>query len=320
VATGSLYFHSPCFDGIVSAVLAYDFLEARWGWSEISLNPVNYDARDRWLSRSLRRPFAIVDFLYHPDAHFWADHHSTAFLTEAAKRDFNDRREAMFFDERAPSCAGLLWRRFKADFGFDNSRYEELVQWADKIDSASYTSVDEAIRSEAPALRVALGLAVRHSSEVSIALVRALRKQSLHEIASLPFVRERHEEARTLIEFGLERFKRGAHLEDDGIVVFDVDSRDVIISRYAPFYFFPGARYSAGVVRWEGGAKITAMRNPWRDFPSVALGALAAELGGGGHQRVGSIALRGAATESAATLLNQFVSTIRHADRSRNSA
>jgi hypothetical protein len=73
-----LYFHSPCFDGIASAVLAWDFLEERSGWRTPALHPVNYDVRQTWLEKLLDRPAAVVDFLYHPDVEFWADHHLTS--------------------------------------------------------------------------------------------------------------------------------------------------------------------------------------------------------------------------------------------------
>src|SRR5207248_274718 len=76
----------------------------------------------------------------------------------------------------------------------------------------------------------------------------------------------------------------------EGVVIFDIEGKDIMVNRYAPFYFFPEARYSAGIVRRDdGGAKLTAMRNPWIEFPSAPLGELCARLGGGGHQRVGSV-------------------------------
>lgn len=41
------------------------------------------------------------------------------------------------------------------------------------------------------------------------------------------------------------------------------------------------------------GAKILVMRNPWLEFESVPLGEICARFGGGGHQRVGAVALKG---------------------------
>ena len=68
---GTLYFHSACFDGLVSAVLAWVFLETK-DWQFQGFIPVNYDVRTMWLSDPLKTPAAVVDFLYHPDADFWA--------------------------------------------------------------------------------------------------------------------------------------------------------------------------------------------------------------------------------------------------------
>src|SRR5262249_21203686 len=138
-------------------------------------------------------------------------------------------------------------------------------------------------------------------------LARGLRHQSLEEVAAWPDVQERFERGRELRERGLNRFKRGAHLAADGIVVFDVDAADTLVSRYAPFLFFPEARYSAGIVRGASGAKITAMRNPWREFSPAPLGRIASTFGGGGHQRVGSIALSGERASAATELLERFL-------------
>src|SRR5215467_2006122 len=108
----TLYFHYPCFDGVVSAALAWEFLEQQTGWSINELCPVNYAVRDKWLASELKGPCAIVDFLYHPSADFWADHHATSMLTKEAKADYQRRKASfpLFFDEQAESCASLLFR------------------------------------------------------------------------------------------------------------------------------------------------------------------------------------------------------------------
>lgn len=313
---GHLYFHSPCFDGIVSAVLAWDFLETRQGWTHPTLHSVNYDLRESWLSSTLERPCAIVDFLYHPQAEFWADHHLTTFLDEETRRDFEGRRSpTLVYDDRAGSCAGLLWGHLDRTFGYRNPRYTEMVEWAEEIDSARYESVREAIFSPAPALRVNLGLALGDREGYCEGLVRALRNGTLDQVADLPEVQARFECAQSLIQTGLDRFAKTAQLESDGIVVFDVDGRGAIISRYAPYYFFPDARYSAGIVRREGEATITVMRNPWREFPSVFLGRICEKLGGGGHQRVGAVVLRGEQVSEARSLLDRLLLEIRGEER-----
>src|SRR5438876_6074091 len=101
-SSSQLYFHSPCFDGIVSAVLTWDFVETVFRWTVRELKPVTYKLRESWLAETLVRPCAVVDFLYHPHATFWADHHSTTFLSPEAKHDFELKRGPYFvYDDNA---------------------------------------------------------------------------------------------------------------------------------------------------------------------------------------------------------------------------
>jgi hypothetical protein len=282
-----LLFHSPCFDGIVSAVLASDFLQHREQWSDIECTHVNYDARETWLTRRLESRTAIVDFLYHPDASFWADHHSSTFLTDDVRRDFESRKERLFiYDRNADSCAGLLWRRFLGTVGYRNPALAELVVWAEKIDAARYESVEEALSFVHPALQISASLAMS-TNGYSEFLVRSLAAHPLDAVSNMPDVRERFQRFAELTTAGLARMREVVSLRDD-IVVFDVDGQDVVIPRYSPYRFFPDARYSIGVVRGSGWAKVTAMRNPWLEFESVPLGQIFSAFGGGGHQRVAS--------------------------------
>ena len=314
--SGYLYFHSPCFDGIVSAALIWDFLEATEGWTIERPTAVNYNERSSWLGTQLNQPCAIVDFLYHPDAEFWADHHLTTFLTEESRRDFErQRNDWLVYDEQSGSCASLLWKHLADPLGHRNSRFGEMVSWAEKIDSASYESVQEAIFGEAPALRVSASLALNDDRAYCEQLVRDLRVATLDHVAESTEVTSRCAKVRALIRAGLERLAASVKLEDD-IIVFDVDASDVIINRYSPYYFYPQARYSAGIVRFPGRAKITAMRNPWREFPSVYLGKMFERdgVGGGGHQRVGSVLLAGDRAEKARSILESLVHEIQQED------
>jgi hypothetical protein len=156
---GCVHFHSPCFDGIVSAVIVTDFLEAQRGWVEPVFRAVDYDLRATWLATPLPESSAVVDFLYHPDARFWADHHQTAFLDDRVRQHYEERKDPdLIYDARANSCADLLSDRLAQTFGHRNPARADLVEWADKIDSARYRSVDEAIRPSTAALRLNLSL------------------------------------------------------------------------------------------------------------------------------------------------------------------
>jgi hypothetical protein len=303
-----LYFHSPCFDGAVSAALTSEYLTTKLGFRSVWLEGVNYHLRDQWLATELHKPCAVVDFLYHPSADFWADHHGTSFLSEESRADFDQRKGSkIIYDKNASSCAVLLWARLQPALESDTDRYEQLVKWADKIDSARYESVEEAIESNSPALMINVALGSTPGEGFSQNLVRMLKTHTLEELAALPDVRLQFEKTQSLSKRGLERLKKSIHLTDNGVAVFDADATDAIINRYAPFYFFPKARYSAGIVRTEGKAKITTMRNPWLDFPSAPLGEFSSRLGGGGHQRVGSIVLPSEAANKASDLLQNLL-------------
>jgi hypothetical protein len=283
----TLLFHSPCFDGVASAVIASDFLQRHEQWSDFEFVHVGYDVRETWLRRRLDERTAIVDFLYHPDAEFWADHHSSAFLTDDARHEFESRRSDSFvYDSKADSCAGLLWRHFRESTAYRNDGLAELVAWAEKIDAARYESVEEALSFAHPALQISASLAMA-TNGYSEFLVRSLASRPLEAVSNIAEVRERFERFAELTTTGLARMKDAASLRDD-IVVFDVDGSDVVIPRYSPYRFFPDARYSIGVVRGSGWAKVTAMRNPWLEFDSVPLGRIFSAFGGGGHQRVAS--------------------------------
>jgi hypothetical protein len=314
----TLYLHYPCFDGVVSAVLARNFLE-REGWQFRKFVPISYEHQTHWPLTKLKGPCAVVDFMYHPGVQFWADHHSTTFLNEALRAEFQRRKRVrsawQFLDTRATSCAGLLWRKLPEFPSSQRARLYEMVRWADKIDSARYASVEEAIWGGVPAMQIAFSLLRGPEKSYCVFLLNALRAGSLAEVAQLSRVRGRYSQARAAIEKGLDRFKEHARLEDE-IVTFDIaaSSHD-IISRYAPYYFFPRARYSIGMVREAGRApKITAMRNPWRNFESVHLGEIFRGFGGGGHQRVGAVILKGQRSAEAAAVLRKLVAEVRMQD------
>jgi hypothetical protein len=303
----------------VSAVLALDFLEVSQSWTFKNLRPVDYDLRDSWLSEKHSDPFAVVDFLYHPDAQFWADHHQTSFLTPSLKHNCEEQKNPFhIYSARSGSCAMLLWRVLRQCFNYRNTRYAELVKWADKIDAARYSSVEEAISGSHAALNIHRTLAITKDPDYLVWLVTTLRRNALEHVGYLPEVVEKSNEAQRLIKAGLERLSKTVHLKKNGVAVFDVDSSDVLVNRYAPYYFFPSARYSLGTVRTSEGIKITAMRNPWREFPSIYLGKLFERLGGGGHRRVGSLMLRGSKARDAERIMKRLLHEICKEDASNN--
>src|SRR5579872_7540227 len=77
-----------------------------------------YHQQKEWPDTRLPRHSAVVDFLYHPQAEFWADHHETSFLTDQLRADFEARKDksrskdesrfkdaSRFYDKQSGSCA-----------------------------------------------------------------------------------------------------------------------------------------------------------------------------------------------------------------------
>lgn len=283
-----LYFHAPCFDGAVSAAIAGDVLQRLLGWERIELYPVNYDLRQRWLSEKLGERSAVVDFLYHPSAMLWADHHETTYLPGVSRTPVEG--QIALYDRTALSCARVLYDQTLTKYADLRGKYRDWVGWSDKIDGARYDSVEEAMSGGSPALRISAALALDRDRSLSVWLAEHVQRHTIAEIAEAPTVRRDAGVFFDRVGRGLSCLRGAARMNKEGIVVFDVKSPDdAIVSRYAAFYLFRDARYSVGVVRWSRGAKITAMRNPWIEFDSAPLGVFCEDLGGGGHHRVGSV-------------------------------
>ena len=315
MATVDLYFHAPCFDGLASAVVCWDFLEWRGDTRGVTLRPVGYDLKAQWLSTALPPHAAVVDFLFHPAAAFWADHHETTFLNEVARGEFEASSSPNWaYDSRASSCAAFLRKHLRRAFGYRNTRYDTLVDWADRIDSASYRDVRQAVMAPTAALQISMAIGGA-DGDLCVRLVRMLKRHSVSSVAKSNVVQRRVRAARASMREGLRKFEKTARLEKDNIVVFDVDTHGAPVSRYAPYYFYPKARYSIGVLRSPEGTKITAMRNPWRKFQSVPIGSIFARHGGGGHQRVGSVIIKENADEDPQQVLTELLTEIRERDR-----
>jgi hypothetical protein len=278
---------------------------------------VNYGRSRTWLNVPLPPASAIVDFLYHPGAWFWVDHHGTTFVTDETRRHFERRHGDRFllYDRSSPSCAMLLWNHVAAASS-DPGRYGEMARWADRIDSARYDSVEDAVFGRSsPAMEINLSLSTNADERYGEMLLRAMRTQDLSQIAAHAEVQARVDNVRTLIERGLTLVHDRIRLVAGDIAVADVEPPDgVTVNRYSPYVYFPDARYSVTLTRTGSDAKLTAMRNPWRDFQSVDLGAIFREYGGGGHRRVGSVVLRPSDPRDPSDVLHRIVDDIRRSE------
>ena len=319
----ALYLHFPCFDGVASAVIAADFLTATRGWNAWDLEPVNYSEAEHWLERRLATRSAVVDFLYHPAAQFWADHHATTFLNESACESYelyesyetHVGERTLLYDRGSPSCAKLLFDKLQ-EFLTDQPRYRDLAFWANKIDSADYTSATEAVFGTNPAIEINRSLTdPRASSKYYCELLfRSLSSKTIEETAAIPEVKSLADVVRERDKRGLSEVEKNIVSASGDIAVFvAAQTDDATVNRYAPYLVLPNSRYSVALVGQDDSWKITAMRNPWNDFAGVELGDIFKAFGGGGHRRVASLLLKTSA-DKAKSVQQQVVAEIQRRD------
>ena len=169
-----------------------------------------------------------------------------------------------------------------------------------------------AILGDAPALRIKRSLLTEDGEsgpEYAHFLLRELRVHDLSYVAGLREVSRREKKVRRALENGLKKAGAKARLETGEVAVLDTRrNRKQMISRYAPYYAHPNARYSIGIMRSPDSIGITAMRNPWKPFKSVALGRVFEQFGGGGHQRVGAVRLSSKQSKRVKDVLESLLS------------
>jgi hypothetical protein len=283
-----IFFHRACFDGVASAAMAAWLFEASKGEHSFDFEPVDYSLRTGWERKILGEGSCVVDFLYHPKADFWWDHHATTFISAESRDSYQRRRSpSVKWDPDAPSCAGLILRDVR-EHGPVPAHLEDMARWADKLDAAQYESPEDAVLRLSPARLIALSFVVEDTPIYYDSLIRDLIKMTVEEAASTPLCRPYCDQARQRYNLGLELFRNRASF-DGSIVLYDVTVGNEIVDRMMPYYLFPQADYSLGIVRSASRTvKLTCNASPWRRPKGPHLGELFAQYGGGGHHDVGS--------------------------------
>lgn len=196
-----------------------------------------------------------------------------------------------FFDPAYVSCTGLIADIGKAKFGFDTSGLGELLKWADIVDGARYESAKSAVEMDAPAMK--LTLCIENAADGFIPrIIPLLTEMSLQEVLDQAFVQEavgplweKHVAAMELLKERME-FR-------DGVIYYDITDRVTEgISKFIPYYYYPEATYTIGLMKSSFRTKISVGTNPWTTKPSaelVNLAEICERFGGGGHARVGAI-------------------------------
>ena len=290
--------HAACFDGVSSCAIFTAFYRRCVSDSaQLSYQPKQhrrgdpYEDSDFWADET-----AVLDFRYttRPGLTWYFDHHKSAFQLPGEREHFDaSSDDKKFYDATAPSCTGFIADIARTRFGFDASPHEELLHWAQLVDSADFPDAVMPVELDAPALRLMTfaeqGL---RDADIIAQFVDDLTHKPLAQVAEASYVvdalkpvLQRHEQDIALI-------KQRLSIQDGVMEYALLDQPPRAYNKFIAYYHQPKARYLVGMsVGPEGRLKLSAGYNPW--LPNSErehdLSELCERFGGGGHPYVGGV-------------------------------
>jgi hypothetical protein len=291
--------HDHCFDGLASAaVFARFFREKVSRDAEINYTGLSHKPDQKLIEEELfdGDENAIVDFKYSPSPRltWWFDHHQSAFLSpEDEKHYFTGSWPKKFYNPHYKSCTKFIADTLHQEFGFEQGKLGELIEWADVIDGAQYKDARTAVELKSPALRLMLVIEASRDPEVMSAIIQGMQTRSLAEIVADPLVEQAF---RPLYDRHLRTLDliRNSAISERGVVYFDLSNEDAEgYSKFIPYYLFPETAYSVGVSLSPTRSKVSVGFNPWSPTPRRHnLASICERYNGGGHAVVGAISFK----------------------------
>lgn len=265
----------PDFDGIVCAVLLYEVFDIRQPVYWVEPNALQKGRVE------IHKQDIIANLPYDEKCALWFDHHYTNRIDKPFKGDY----------KISPSAASIIFEHYKDRFKKD---FSELVQAADKIDSADFT-LDEVLHPEKYNY-VMLSMTVTNGDEPDDAywnkLVEGLRKFEIRKVLEDPDVKQR---CQTIVEQN-EIFI--AHLKENTQLIKHVSVTDLrpftkppVGNRFLVYSLFPDS-YVNVKIRFEDKKRkriaVHVGRSIFNPKCNVNVGLMLADFEGGGHRGAGS--------------------------------
>lgn len=307
--------HGNCLDGLASAALftklirqvepsvtEFQYRTCIYGPTPVSFGP-------QLLSGDSN---AILDYRFYSGSEltWYFDHHTTAFSSQAEEQTFQSRLHSgrYHLDTKSPSCARLIARVARDRFGVSLGHLEQLVSFADQVDSARYQSAAAALDRSQPRSRF-LAVVERFGNDEFIGpTVESLLEMPLDEVAQLP----QSAESFAVIEHEQTDFLehvRGCSEDRGAVVVSDISDREhPTFAKFANYLLFPQSTYSVLLGRIPGALKISLGFNPWGPRAREHdLGSICRMFGGGGHPVVGGVAFAPEDANGAKAVVKEIV-------------
>lgn len=293
----NIYYHGD-LDGVFSAIMFARSYMDNGVDCKFRFTAVNYDSKD-WQTRELPKAdvIAVVDFVWHPQCTYWADHHLSGW-GEIEPREFVGK-----YDSSAPSCCEVILSdpnrlRFK-----NEALMKSIVRGISICDYALYSSPHEPydITKWYSALRMSL------MEDGSDAYMEELIKLFINMDTSFNLLLKniipdiaawRAHKVNYAMGKGFKKFQ-ACYKYEDKIVSFTVPAYEKF-DRYFPFKAENDAMYTVYVrdSTWATPPKcyVSVSKNPWAlKDPNVSIKELLEvyQFGdnspGGGHQDVGGL-------------------------------
>ena len=288
-------YHHADFDGLAGAVIFSRFLSFREGlpFESFTFIPVDYDLRGTWLSKKLKQPSAIIDFLFHPDGRWWFDHHATPFLMAASHLVSYRRTPTLYWNPRYLSCPSLIIAHLKKYFRTIarslEREYSELIKWSDKIDAAQYDSPSDLGDFNNIYININRTLSLRHDVKYFRLIARYLFQ---NDISGLGLNKEYQiliAKAKRDYSRSMKSMSKRIHVKD-GVGIHDQLDSKTPFQRYAAYILFPSISYRVATYKKNGEFAVSVNFNPWlKQKNLINLGLLCSRFGGGGRRDVGAV-------------------------------
>jgi len=290
--------HGHCFDGAASAAVFTRLLTHAFPRSRVfTYRACGYGPKCRPLDASVLSGDcnAVLDYRYSrdPALHWYFDHHPTSFAEPDDQAHFQAHLDGQrFHDPSYGCCAKLVADVARVRFGFADPMLDDLLRWAETIDTASFASAEEAIARQHPALHLMTVLEHNGDSSLLGRLVPALATRPLLEVATSRNIKRRWRNLERLHRAFVQRVRERS--VPMGAVVF-VDLSDEtreVVGKFVTYALFPSSQYSVILSRGRSKLKISVGFNPWSATPRAHdISSLCADFGGGGHPVVGAVAV-----------------------------
>lgn len=293
-----IYFHDD-LDGRASAAIFLKFLESR-GDKIAHFVPVNFDLQDQWIKNNFlsthklfsgsKNKSIVVDFLYHPEADFWFDHHISTFRKKIWQKKFKKSRFHNW-NPKYKSCAHQVLDGLRKNFDFKPPKHLiKLVRWLDIIDAALYKSPKEVIDSKKPAFM--LDRFIEYSGgrkKPLLWLIRGLAEKPFEELAKdrrvTKIMKKFEKDKRKAFEF----YKKNKKFCGRNIVFIDFSKTTLKRIRFLPYYLYRDILYELIIKKTGDLYSVSFSASPWKKkLNKVHLGSFFKEhYNGGGHYGIG---------------------------------